>query len=79
MIVMNDSHKDDYDDDDTVWLMDMRRGSIDRWYWQVGSSGGSVPIYFGHMWGRLRVVHARYDTVACIGTQLQQIDRCIDR
>ena len=31
MIVMNDNgHKDDYDDDDTVWLMDMIRGSIDR-------------------------------------------------
>jgi len=29
----DNGHKDDYDDDDTVWLMDMIRGSIDRWYW----------------------------------------------
>ena len=67
----DNGHKDDddYDDVDTVW------------YRQVGSSWGSTPICFGHMWGRLRVVHivgydtspyASYDTV---GTQLQQIDR----
>ena len=31
----DNGHKndDDYDDVDAVWLMDMIRGSIDRWYW----------------------------------------------
>jgi hypothetical protein len=33
MIIVINGHKDDYDYVDAVWLMDMIRGSIDRWYW----------------------------------------------